>query len=61
MNHRLRLAAQAITAGGVVAYPTEAVYGLGCDPWNRAAIERLLRMKRRDQTPCGGLRCAHPA
>lgn len=36
-----------LAAGGVIAYPTEAVYGLGCDPWNRAAVLRLLRLKHR--------------
>lgn len=34
--------------GGVVACPTEAVYGLSCDPWNENAVMRLLAMKRRD-------------
>jgi L-threonylcarbamoyladenylate synthase len=33
--------------GGIIAYPTEAVYGLGCDPWNPDAVARLLAMKRR--------------
>ncbi len=33
--------------GGVLAYPTESCYGLGCDPRNPAAIRRLLRLKRR--------------
>lgn len=45
--HRLRLAAATIRSGGVVAYPTEAVYGLGCDPLNPEAVLRLLAMKRR--------------
>ncbi len=34
-------------AGGVIAYPTEAVYGLGCDPLNGHAVHRLLALKRR--------------
>lgn len=34
--------------GGVFAYPTESVYGLGCDPLNREAVERVLEIKRRD-------------
>lgn len=34
--------------GGVVAYPTEAVYGLGCDPWDGRAVERLLALKGRE-------------
>ena len=40
-------AAAAIAGGGVIAYPTEAVWGLGCDPWNRSAVERILEIKRR--------------
>lgn len=44
---RLRLAARALRAGGIVAYPTEAVFGLGCDPQNGAAVERLLALKGR--------------
>ena len=40
----------ALRAGGVVAYPTEAVYGLGCDPENRAAFDRLFAIKRRPPT-----------
>ena len=36
-----------IRLGGVIAYATEAVYGLGCDPDNAHAIERILTMKRR--------------
>lgn len=34
-------------AGAVVAYPTEAVWGLGCDPHNRAALEHILQLKQR--------------
>ena len=35
--------------GGVVAYPTEAVYGLGCDPHNPDAVARVLEVKTRPQ------------
>jgi L-threonylcarbamoyladenylate synthase len=34
----------------VVAYPTEAVYGLGCDPCQRAAFDKLFALKRRPPT-----------
>lgn len=44
----LRQAAATLHAGGVIAYPTEAVYGLGCDPLNLDAVLRLLSIKRRD-------------
>jgi L-threonylcarbamoyladenylate synthase len=33
--------------GGIIAYPTEGVYGLGCDPFNEQAVLRLLKLKRR--------------
>ncbi len=44
---RLRAAARAVRAGGIIAYPTEAVYGLGCDPRDERAVLRLLALKRR--------------
>jgi L-threonylcarbamoyladenylate synthase len=40
-------AAAILRAGGVLAYPTEGVYGLGCDPDNRAAFEKIFAIKRR--------------
>ncbi|QLE83642.1 threonylcarbamoyl-AMP synthase [Shewanella sp. Scap07] len=36
-----------LNRGGVIAYPTEAVYGLGCDPDNQAALQKLLEIKQR--------------
>lgn len=33
--------------GGVIAYPTESCYGLGCDPRRHASVRRLLRLKHR--------------
>src|SRR5688572_25705866 len=44
----LENAARAIRDGGVIAYPTEAVWGLGCDPFDEAAVARLLAIKQRD-------------
>lgn len=43
----LRQAAEALHDGGVIAYPTEAVFGLGCDPENGRAVSRLLALKQR--------------
>ena len=34
--------------GGVIAYPTEGVWGLGCDPRNESAVMRLLALKQRE-------------
>ena len=39
--------AELVEQGGVIAYPTEAVYGLGCDPDNDEAINQLLQIKQR--------------
>ncbi len=39
--------ARIVRQGGVIAYPTEAVWGVGCDPWSEAAVERLLALKER--------------
>jgi L-threonylcarbamoyladenylate synthase len=44
---QLREAVRALHRGGVIAYPTEAVYGLGCDPLNHDAVNRLLELKQR--------------
>lgn len=33
--------------GGIIAYPTEAVFGLGCDPDNEESLKRLLQIKKR--------------
>ena len=33
--------------GGLIAYPTESCYGLGCDPLNPGAVRRLARLKGR--------------
>lgn len=43
----IEYAAAVVREGGVVAYPTEACYGLGCDPRNPTAIRRILWIKRR--------------
>jgi L-threonylcarbamoyladenylate synthase len=37
----------ALRGGAVIAYPTEAVYGLGCDPLNESAVARLFALKQR--------------
>ncbi len=38
---------KSLQKGGIIAYPTEAVYGLGCDPDNESAVQRLLEIKQR--------------
>ncbi len=57
----LQHAAAVLRAGGVVAYATEAVFGLGCNPRNRRAVERLRRIKLRSTRKGFILIAAHPA
>jgi L-threonylcarbamoyladenylate synthase len=45
----VRQGAQCLVEGGVIAYPTEAVYGLGCDPENESAVRRILHLKSRPE------------
>ncbi len=44
-----RALAAHLAQGGLIAYPTEYSYGLGCDPANRGAVKRLLALKQRPQ------------
>ncbi|GAB3790833.1 L-threonylcarbamoyladenylate synthase [Dyella agri] len=46
----LDAAADLLRAGGVLAYPTEAVYGLGCDPHDQAAFAKIFALKQRPAT-----------
>ncbi|HIG36186.1 MAG TPA: tRNA threonylcarbamoyladenosine biosynthesis protein RimN, partial [Oceanospirillaceae bacterium] len=43
----LQCATQNLKLGGVIAYPTEAVWGFGCDPWDDKAVARMLNLKQR--------------
>lgn len=47
MNREVRRAAHILRAGGLVAFPTETVYGLGADAANEKAVARLYAVKRR--------------
>lgn len=46
-NFKIRMAVHALKQGEIIAYPTEAVYGLGCDPLNESAAMHLLNIKQR--------------
>ncbi len=46
-NPSITIGASIMHQGGVIAYPTEAVWGLGCDPNNEAAVYDILALKKR--------------
>ncbi len=39
---------QTLTQGGVIAYPTDSTYGIGCDIFNRRGIKNIYQIKQRD-------------
>ncbi|WP_198334803.1 L-threonylcarbamoyladenylate synthase [Psychrobacter namhaensis] len=57
MNHSASIttsstvqAANCLKAGQLLAYPTESVWGIGCDPYDKQAVERILAIKQRPQS-----------
>lgn len=51
-NPQPRLIAQAVDVlrrGGIIAYPTDTIYGIGCDIMNKKAIEKIYRLKQRNK------------
>lgn len=50
LDHKIDQAIAALKEGGLVIYPTDTVYGLGCDPFNPEAVQRLVRAKHRVKT-----------
>jgi L-threonylcarbamoyladenylate synthase len=47
-EHDIKEAVAAMQAGGVILYPTDTVWGLGCDATNEEAVQKLFRIKARD-------------
>lgn len=47
MEEDLRAALAALRSGGVILYPTDTVWGLGCDASNEAAVRRIFEIKKR--------------
>jgi len=50
-KNNIMVAAQIVRRGGLVVYPTETVYGLGCDPFNVEAVKRILDVKGNRKKP----------
>ncbi|MFB5620094.1 MAG: L-threonylcarbamoyladenylate synthase, partial [Nitrosopumilus sp.] len=46
----IRTASQIINKGGIVVFPTDTVYGIGCDPYNKTSVEKIYKIKSRDIT-----------
>ncbi len=50
MIEDIRKAISILQAGGVILYPTDTIWGLGCDATNEAAVKRLFEIKKRIDT-----------
>lgn len=50
IGQSINQAVATVKDGGILVYPTEAVYGLGCDFKNEAAVSRLLKVKQREKS-----------
>ena len=46
-QRQLVIAGDHVRSGGVIAYPTEYCFGLGCNPFNQKAVRKILHLKRR--------------
>ena len=46
----MQSAYQTIKQGGIVIFPTDTVYGIGCDPYNKNSVSLLYKIKKREKT-----------
>ena len=46
----IQKAVSAINDGGIIVFPTDTVYGLGCNPYNRDSVLSLYEIKKREKT-----------
>lgn len=49
MTEDLKKAVEVLRAGGVILYPTDTIWGLGCDACNKEAVKRIFEIKRREE------------
>lgn len=57
-SQNIRVASRIVSNGGLVVYPTDTVYGLGCDPFNVKAVKRVFRVKGDRKKPLPILACS---
>jgi len=54
----IRRAVEILRGGGIVIYPTDTVYGMGCDLFNKKGVERIYEIQRRDRKQPLSFLCA---
>jgi L-threonylcarbamoyladenylate synthase len=50
MDFQIQSCVETLAVGGVILYPTDTVWGIGCDATNPDAVEKIFRIKRRDES-----------
>ena len=50
MKEQIDAAIKVLKEGGVILYPTDTIWGLGCDATNEAAVEKIFRIKQRSDS-----------
>ena len=48
MNKEIERAVKVLNEGGIILYPTDTVWGIGCDATNVEAVDRIYRLKQSD-------------
>jgi len=49
MNEDINKALEVLKSGGVILYPTDTIWGLGCDATNKGAVEKIFKIKKRNE------------
>jgi L-threonylcarbamoyladenylate synthase len=50
MNEQIEAAIKVLKEGGVILYPTDTIWGLGCDATNPQAVEKIYKIKNRAES-----------
>lgn len=50
MNEEIRKACEILNAGGIILYPTDTIWGIGCDATNEDAVRKVFELKRREDS-----------
>ena len=50
LNHEVHKAYEIIKEGGIILYPTDTVWGIGCDATNPTAVAKIYKLKKRAET-----------
>ncbi len=50
MNEEIAKALEVLNAGGIILYPTDTIWGIGCDATNEEAVQKIFKLKQREES-----------